>query len=117
MELVPFEIAKKLDDKGFNKPTSLLYNDDGTLDVLHDMFAPAKNTFYRAPNIYEVLEWLREEKSLHIRMSVYWIGWCFDITDMNLNPNNKHIYGSECKYRKFEQAALAGIEYTLDNLI
>jgi hypothetical protein len=81
------------------------------------MFAPipSKNAFYHAPNIYEVMEWLRTEKSLYIRMSVYWIGWCFDITDMN--KNSKHIYGSECKYRKFEQAALAGIEYTIDNLI
>ena len=115
MELVPFEIAKKLEDKGFNKPTLMLYNNDGILDVLPDMFAPSKNTFYRAPNLYEVMEWLRTEKSLHIRTSVYWIGWCFDITDMN--QINGHIYGSECEYRKFEQAALAGIEYVLNNLI
>ena len=114
MELVPFEIAKKLDDKGFNKLTSLLYDDDGILEPLRDVVIPAKN-IYHAPNIDEVLEWLRTEKSLHIRMSVYWIGWCFDITDMN--NINGYIYGSECEYRKFEQAALAGIEYTLDNLI
>ena len=113
-KLVPFEIAKKLKDKGFNRPTMFLYDDDGILGALTDMFAPApsENTFYRAPNIYEVLEWLREEKDLHVRMSVYWIGWCFDITDMN--QNSKFIYMSECEYRKFEQAALAGINYALD---
>lgn len=115
MELVPFETAKKLDDKGFNKLTSLLYNDDGILEALPDVIFPAKNTFYHAPNIDEVIEWLRTEKSLHIRISVYWIGWSFDITEMN--TNYKFIYGSECKYRKFEQAALAGINYVLDNLI
>ena len=41
--------------------------------------------------------------------------YAIDIID--INPNNECIYGSECKYRKFEQAALAGIEYVLDNLI
>lgn len=116
MKLVPFETAKKLADKGFDKPTLLRYNDNGEIPkLLPDVFTMSKNPFYRAPNIYEVMEWLREEKDLHIRMSVYWIGWCFDITDMN--QNSKFIYYSECEYRKFEQAALAGINYVLDNLI
>ena len=118
-KIVPFEIAKKLADKGFDKPTLLVYNDNGIIpELLPDVyttFTTSKNAFYPAPNIYEVMDWLREEKNLYIRPSVYWIGWCFDITD--INKNDKFIYSSECEYQKFEQAAIAGINYVINNLI
>ena len=133
MEFVTFEIAKKLKEKGFKDECFAYYlpnNSELCYNIIHYrgvIVTDCLNSFNScidggdtsdyidAPTIDQVLEWLRKEKSLYIRLSVYWIGWCFDITDMN--PNDKFIYGSECEYQKFEQAALAGINYVLNNLI
>lgn len=66
-----------------------------------------------APTISQVLKWLRDEKKLHVRASVYFIGWCVDVTNMDA----KRMYSTECEYDNYEQATLAVIEYVLDNLI
>lgn len=74
---------------------------------------------FNLPRIDEVLAWLREEKKLHIMMATY-----------SHYPNNTHDWGYEilnlqtytcelyrCRFNSYEQAAIAGIEYVLDNLI
>ena len=134
MELVTFEIAKKLKEKGFDRPTLLLYNDDGIIPkLLPDVFEPSKNNFYPAPNIYEVLDWLRNEKKIFIAINICYCyesyekpfptnpkmepilkGYYYGVWDLgNLNDEN----GRSEDFESYELAALAGIEYVLDNLI
>ena len=77
-----------------------------------------------APTISQVLEWLREEKEIDIVIypidacTVFMGGEKYILSvytrrkrDYKLHHNNKD------KYVKWENAALAGIEYVLDNLI
>ena len=85
-DFISFELAKKLREKGYH---------------------------YESRHIYDVLKWLREEKGLYIRPSVYFIGWCYDIT----TAEGKRLHGTECEYYSYEETVNAGIEYAVDNLI
>jgi hypothetical protein len=125
MDFVTFEIAKKLKEKGFKEEclchyigNDLVYNIESPIANNQLWFSHNKfdNIWHRdnidAPTISQVLKWLREEKKLHVRASVYFIGWCVDVTNMD----GKRIYSTECEYYNYEQAVLVGIEYVLDNL-
>lgn len=132
MNFVDFNLSKKLKEKGFTCPYPIaMYNELGSFHALYtsaDHNPNIKSVFgnreyydfddfddkdYVCPTISQVLKWLREEKKLHVRASIYFIGWCVDVTNMD----GKRIYSNECEYHNYEQAALAGIEYVLDNLI
>jgi hypothetical protein len=119
MKIVTFEIAKKLADNGFDKPTLLCYNDNGEIPkLLPDVFEQSKNNFYRAPNIYEVLEWLREEKridagALWDNRDDKWIGY---INKMDM-PDLVGEYVLPNTYDTYEEATFAVIEDILNNLI
>lgn len=101
-DLVPIEIVEKLKAKGF--------------PIKHITVGPVFNVRSEpiAPHIDGVLKWLRKEKKIHIvidfdkNMTWYYQIAIFGNTDI-ANTN----YG----YKSYEQSALTGIEYTLDNLI
>lgn len=136
-DFVSFDLAKKLKEKGFDEECLAYYTSEYTLylnnvvlcdDKYLDMaeidyeeclrsYNTQKDSWQRtlvdAPTISQVLKWLREEKKLYIRVSVYFVGWCVDVTNMD----GKRMYGTECEYYNYEQAALAGIEYVLYYLI
>ena len=106
MDFVPFEIAKKLKEKGFDWETSNVYERNTIACRYED---------YPKPTISQVLKWLREEKKIYLYIDVDDKGWFFEIkflkTHKVLNPN---LIG---RYNSYELAAIAGIEYALDNLI
>ena len=89
-------IAKKLQAKGY--PYSHIIHFDNGVPIAR---------------IDEVLAWLRDEKGLYIRPSIYFIGWCYDIT----TATGKRLHGTECEYYSYEETVIAGIEYAIDNLI
>ena len=120
-DFVTFETAKKLKEKGFPQkrfgkydmmgPT---YTEDGQLYVNGCLTEP--DTAYSAPTIPDVLKWLREKSIDVIIMfgftegdktfyypQIWWHG-------IDRSPTCYH-------YDIYEQAATAGIEYVLDNLI
>ena len=107
-------MAKKLKEKGFREKVNAYYGKHENIFDVHPAL-DMNDCGYRAsaPTISQVLKWLREEKKLHIRASVYFIGWCVDVT----NIDGKRMYSTECEYHNYEQAVITGIEYTLDNLI
>lgn len=115
MKLVPFEIAKKLDDKGFDKPTLLVYDNNGIIsEVLPDVATTSKNTFYRAPNVYEVMEWLRTEKKIYVYPHYLpnnneWMCFVYDVAKQRMLTVNG--------YDDYEQAAIAGINHLINNLL
>lgn len=110
-DFVPFELAVKLKEKGFTKETAHHYNDKGEIYVsLVDEEYP-----YPCPTISQVLKWLRDEKKIHIVIDFDGgMSWYYQIALYGLTTYEKE---SEHKYNSYEQAALAGIEYVLDNLI
>jgi hypothetical protein len=140
-DFVPFEIAKKLKEKGFPQRPNYFnygsyYNWDG-LRKTHSLsnasvwFDPiiSRDNIYFAPTISQVFKWLREEKKIFVAIN---IGYCYEpfLTNPKMEPTLKgYYYGiweldnlnnknalSEY-FEAPEQAAIAGIEYVIDNLI
>ncbi len=116
-EVVTRCISEKLKEKGFNWICSHYYR-----TKCKDLFMvfPCEdwnNTEERiyAPTISQVLRWLRDEKKIHIVIDFNGgMGWYYQIALYGLTTYEKE---SEHKYNSYEQAALEGIEYVLDNLI
>lgn len=129
-DFVPFEIAKKLKEKGFREEClchyigeDLVYNIESPIANNQLWFSHNKfdNIWHRdnidAPTISQVLKWLRDEKKIYIMVdrSFSVRGWHYYIIDDDdfENPIQQEVEHNRC----YKQAAIAGIEYVLDNLI
>lgn len=112
-DFVSFDLAKKLKEKSFYQPCLAHYN-NGKL-ILQDLYENCGNSAYffvDAPTIFQVLKWLRGEKKIHIEISPQ---WQYTVYDMRCNP---WIGRSDMQnYDDYTMAAIAGIEYVIDNLI
>ena len=93
--------------------------------VSFDILCKLRQRGYKCNNarfeghIYDVLKWLREEKKLHIELWTVGkkpIKWCHTITTLN-HLGEKQGWSSGKRGDSYEAAAIAGIEYCLDNLI
>ena len=121
------EIAEKLRAKGYYREY------DVTDDWVEGIFYQVEDGTFHLPRIDEVLAWLREEKKIFIAIN---IGYCYESYEKPFPTNPKmepilkgYYYGiwelgnlsdknALSKYFEApEQAALAGIEFCLDNLI
>ena len=132
MDFVSFEIAKKLKEKGFRENCFAYYNNEHIeynyefpLFVNEMWFS--HNSYdsiwhrdnYDAPTISQVLKWLREEKKIHIVCPFYKDkGFYYYVQRIGNAARIVSSFGdSDDCFDTHEQAALAGIEYVLDNLI
>ena len=145
-DFVTYELAKKLKEKGFRELCLVYYTNDNTLYYNYSHKAGACYTdcylshnlmpkdsvsgkFVDAPTISQVLKWLREEKEIFIRVTLSydystdadgeqvdrWTFWLFEVFSMG---SGSLIYTEEIsEYDSYEQAALAGMNYCLENLI
>lgn len=136
MEFVTFEIAKKLKEKEFNcELPYAMYNEIGQFCLLttsapyhvcesgykyreyYDYNDFDENDFI-APTISQVLKWMREAK--RIDAGAVWDNrdgkWIRYINEMDM-PDLAGEYVLPNTYYSYEKAALAGVEYVLDNLI
>lgn len=120
-DFVPYKLAKKLNEKGFTLPKSNIigkFDSDGVFhSQLYINFTETMDSEeIIAPTISQVLKWLREEKRIEVNacwdnIDAQWIGYATEMDKPDLvgyytSPNNNDTY---------EKAALAGIEYVLDN--
>jgi hypothetical protein len=128
MEFVTFEIAKKLKEKKFPQHWSdddyiveNEYEDDFEVGCHYDRcFIPEHLPTIAAPTISQVLKWLREEKQLYVSIEyVPKIENCGDFyyTKIQYIGDFTSTIHTPGDYDSYEEAALAGIEYVLDNLI
>jgi hypothetical protein len=121
MEFVAFEVAKKLKEKGFDYPCIGHYvNNHLYITHYQNAFHSDKDESIDAPTISQILKWLREEKELHIEIYMYYNCYLWEIYNTQIydaDLTQKSEKYSEIEYETYEQAARAGIEYTLDNLI
>lgn len=139
-DFVSFDLAKKLKRKGFVcKYPFAMYNE---LGVFHELYTSCDETLVNctlgnrgyydyddfdecdcaAPTISQVLKWLREEKKIHIVIDVCNGNWEYSIKEkIRLNELLQYISQTTpvpiCRSSSYEESALAGIEYCLDNLI
>lgn len=138
-DFVPFELAKKLKEKGFTcKYPFAMYNELGSycpLTTSSDYVTCESGYKYRcyydyndfdendfiAPTISQVLKWLRKEKNIHIIVEISDSGWYYTLYPNVRWVNDKlksDTYIMSFKHKtSYEQATLAGIEYVLENLI
>ena len=137
-DFVNFGLAQKLKEKGFREECLYHYpcsggdyayanccpGDDVNTDYLYQCNNKDSDRLIDAPTISQVLNWIREEKKIHICIDIYDDGWFFDIA--SYYKEDTGVYEIKLPYKSskvtpdydsFEQAALAGIEYSLDNLI
>lgn len=124
-DFVSFDLAKKLKEKGFNKKCLGLYV-ISTKRLVYNVSHHAGEDFtyllsrrdndvcIEAPTIYQVLKWLRGkgfdlEITVYSKNHDYWV----DI------KQNTHliILKKNILVNSYEEAAIDGIEYVLDNLI
>ena len=69
------------------------------------------------PTIAQVLRWLREVKKIHISIMLFMFkeGWCYEI--VKIGHGSTLITTQRNSSDTYEDAAIAGIEYVIDNLI
>lgn len=130
-DFVPYKLAVKLKEKGFigngdigcccgfyceeGFNINIMYDDLNNNELLHNE--------YLRPSISQVLKWLREEKNIHMEIFLYNGKYSYfvksitqickdDLFHKCLNEDT-----TDEEYDTYEQAALAGIEYVLNNLI
>ena len=124
MEIVSFEIAKKLKEKGFPQHiTDEAYIIENYGEDEYDIgdrlpipLIPDYMDDVAAPTISQVLKWLRESKKMFVQIEINGMGYIVSIYRRKYF-DSELIYPLKNKFDTYEHAALAGIEYCLDNLI
>lgn len=132
-DFVTSEIAKKLKEKGFREECFARYYCSDKAYFEENSYNPdTESIFYcynndedlgrfyiDAPTISQVLKWLRDKFFLHISQKPYscedGLMWMYEIR--KFNKNIVFVIANKTGFVKEEQAAIAGIEYVLDNLI
>lgn len=107
-DFVTYEIAVKLKEKGFYWDKITTYNP--RIKVRNN---------HLEPTISQALKWLREEKNLFVEPSLFKYGYesYVQSTIFEEDKDYTDTWRVEGFHSTYELAALAGIEYVIDNLI
>ena len=132
-EFVTYEIAVKLKAKGFNEQCLAYYSKDSDFYYNTSYGSDVENAFKSfnsrpnhicgkridSPIISQVLKWLRKEKKLFVESYLFKAGYESFVQSTVFEDDKDYTDTWYVKgfYSTYEQAALAGIEYVLDNLI
>lgn len=118
-EFIPESLARKLLLKGC--PLSKVYKDNGDRPLFYEkpIGDPGWSSCdaWFSPTIAQVLKWLREENKVFVLIDIHYnLCWYYELwrTKEILLPVG-HVGYNE--FDSYEAAAIAGIEYVLDNLI
>ena len=106
-------ITNRLKEKGFGFDLPIIYD-----------FKNQKYHYSVEPRISQALDWLRTEKNIDIVIypvdpcTVFMGGEKYILSVYNCGRKDMRIHNNNIDYHvKWEDAAVAGIEYVLDNLI
>ena len=136
-DFVTYDLAVKLKEKGFKEKCYAYYFPKGSeLIFNHNPFSGGivedclysnnslpnecmASDFVDAPQIHEVLKWLRNEKKLFVEPSLFKYGYesYVQSTIFKEDKDYTDTWRVEGFHSTYEQAILAGIEYVIDNLI
>lgn len=135
MKFVDKQLAIKLNEKGFDRPCfgEYRYGHNNFIPFLTDGDESFEELlqysyFIPAPTIEQVLEWLREDKKIHITVNVL-----HTLSENFMSKQDNHLifavrvsyfkedifnyYDLDEPYFKYEDACIAGIEYVVEHLI
>lgn len=101
-DYIPVELVERLKKAGFENEIKIHF---GVIII--------------RPTIWQVLKWLREEKKMFVQISLfqYCYDYCILDTEMVYYDNEHKVLHQGPTGYSYNEAALAGIEYVLDNLI
>jgi hypothetical protein len=129
-DFIPFELAKKLQEKGFKEKCLLHYESTGGFysNSIDTYDRPNQELDYSdflkcfnegnsiglidAPTISQVLKWLRDEKKIYVSVEVEREDW-FEYKIVQTIKNTRRT-GTKV-HETYSKAILAGIEYVIDN--
>ena len=115
-DFVTYELAIKLKEKGFREKVNAYYGKHENIFEIHPALDMNDADYgASAPTISQVLKWLREEKKIYIQILFTCPPNKWEYITVKMT-NNEHR-GMCATFTSYEQAALAGIKYVLDNLI
>lgn len=121
-DFVNFKLAKKLKEKGYPQHIAedayIIDNYGEEKYIIGDRLpiplVPDYMDDVSAPTISQVLKWLRDEKGIHVCIALgEFSDWTYDVSRIDGNMFCK----AEDGFESYEQAAIAGVNYCLDNLI
>lgn len=115
MNFVSFDLAKKLKEKGFKTENTDWYYLDGDLVQVKKYINISPYEY--APTISQVLKWLRKEKCLHIEIVHIFSEetlWDFEVAHIG---SYERWWSNRELFNTYDKAALAGVNYCLENLI
>jgi hypothetical protein len=136
-DFISFELARKLKEKGFdcNEPFAM-YNE---LGIFHPLYTSCDETVENCifgnrgyydyadfeeydcvcPTISQALKWLRKEKGISLNVYPSYFAnilyWTCDVISFIGEISIEKRLGGDVK--TYEEAAIYGLEYVLDNLI
>jgi hypothetical protein len=110
-DFITYELAKKLKEKGYPQDVFIGYDEFGALCI-----GDEHSIVCAAPIISQVLKWLREKKNIYLEIVIV-VDAEYMCDIYKINPRPIECLGSTEYFKTYEPAALAGIEYVLDNLI
>jgi len=124
---VTLEQAKVLKDKGFNVPVNNFYTigimSDGLItdtcnyqDINYEF---TNLSIWSKPEQWQVIEWLRIEHGIHIRLTTYAFGYQYHL-DNTPDPKTwttDRRYDCETNFETPQEAYSAAFDYILNELI
>ena len=119
-DFVTYEIAVKLKEKGFDDECHAYYYEPlkhclNFSRVFKTNSLIENYNCITAPTVSQVLKWLREKRHTYIYVDVCKAGYFFEVKCLrSFYMINTTFFD---KHKSYEQAAIAGIEYVIDNLI
>ena len=118
-DYVSYEVAKLLNEKGFEILTDKVYDNQNKLDYQNVVCWLEKRLPYiSAPTHQMVMKWLREEKKIYIRIIEDAFGENYHFEIYSKNPNIKMNYYVPNYYEStYEDAVESALKYVLVNLI
>lgn len=142
-DFVSFDLAKKLKEKGFNKRVCGYYLETGGLSICNTpMNSNALENEFSAPTVSQVLKWLRKGENIDVEIHAesgmlgnkVYVPFISTYTEFTLgtspdviryrqkkfNPTQPlphEIVPAHVYFKEWEEAAIAGIEYVIDNLV
>lgn len=144
MEFINKQLALKLKEKGFNRPCfgwyyintpsgrnegELILNTSKTRGVAYEDLLCSHNenfieyvdNYVDAPTIEQTLKWLREEKKIYVGIlympKIDKKNDFYFLSIHKIGNLESPIYNGDTHYFSYEDAALAGIEYVINNLL
>ena len=103
--------------KFFNEDSGqmeLVHINDNPVHLNYDSWGIVPKDFVIRPSLYDAQKWLREEKGLHVEISIFANNYDVEIITTNGDKHGYHnVLIEKCGFKSYEEALLEGIKETI----